>query len=79
MHSEQDVEADRFVSLFGESGLLSRGRSRGSKENDRNRSDEEEEEDDSDPSVVFAGPRGIIVLFLKHVHLQKVGAAMETG
>ncbi len=72
VHSEQDDDADRRVLPAGAEGLVStasRGPSKELRDIDRRREDGDEE------SPLF-GPKGMMVLFLKQVHLQKVGAAV---
>lgn len=73
VHSEQDVEADRRPWADADSGRWPTGRrgwTGGPRGRDRRRREEEDE-----PPFWPAGPRGMIVLFLKQVHLQKTGAA----
>lgn len=82
VHSEQDVDTDRGAKLLdwlssrddddddpaSAAGVESTGSNkRGSEKLDRSAC-----EDESDCWPL--GPRGMMVLFLKHVHLQKTGA-----
>lgn len=75
MHSEHDFDNDRGARpiFCEESPEEAAGRSASNRElenGERRRSEFDEESDDW-----LLGPSGMIVLFLKHVHLQNVGAA----
>ena len=72
VHSEQDDEADRRALLPAFEEPVSSAE-RGSSSEPRGIDRRRREDEESPP--LPAGPRGIIVLFLKQVHLQKVGAA----
>lgn len=81
VHSEQEVDKDRGATLLDRApgriasacaAMESPDPSRESEKRDRRARREESD-------CWLLGPRGTMVLFLKHVHLQKTGAAGEEG
>lgn len=91
VHSEHEVDRDRGDTLLlrdwvsssslprtsesASSGPADNGAAKRERESEEKKRERRACEEESDCGCWLLGPRGMMVLFLKHVHLQKTGAS----